>query len=90
MVVEKVEYSKRFIKSLKKAPRKIQVSFRNRFEIFLSDPFNPILNNHALRGKYAGYRSFNVTGDWRAVFKQSVGGKAVYFIIIGKHSKLYK
>lgn len=90
MTVKKVEYSKGFIKSLEKAPRKIQISFRNRLEIFLSDPFNPILNNHSLKGKYVSYRSFNVTGDWRAVFKQSVGGKTVYFIIIGKHSKLYR
>lgn len=86
----KIEFSKRFVKSLKKAPKKIQIAFRNRLEIFISDKFNPILNNHSLAGKYQGYRSINITGDWRAVFKENGSGKVAYFIIIDTHSNLYK
>lgn len=86
----KVEFSKKFVKSLKKAPPKIQVAFRNRLEIFISDKFNPILNNHSLLGKYTGYRSINITGDWRAIFKEYGDGKVAYFVILDTHSNLYK
>lgn len=90
MRVEKVEFSKRFVKSLKKAPRKIQIAFRNRLEIFLVDRFNPVLNNHSLFGKYKGYRSINITGDWRAIFKELGNGRIAYFVVIDRHSNLYK
>jgi addiction module RelE/StbE family toxin len=90
MKVKRVDFSKRFEKDLKKSPRKIQIVFRNRLEIYLSDKFNPILNNHSLTGKYEGYRSINVSGDWRAIFREMDGGETVYFDLIGTHSKLYK
>jgi addiction module RelE/StbE family toxin len=90
VVTKKVEFSKRFIKSLERAPRKIQVAFRIRLEVFLSDPFNPILNNHSLKGKYSGYKSINVSGDWRAIFRDLQDKKAVYFIVLGTHNRLYK
>jgi addiction module RelE/StbE family toxin len=89
MKPSRIDFSSRFEKSLNKSPRKIQIAFRNRLEIFLSDKFNPILNNHALTGKYEGYRSFNITGDWRAVFRELDGGERVYFDLLGTHSQLY-
>ena len=85
----KVEFSKRFVKSFKKAPKKVQISFQKRSEIFISDKFNPVLNNHSLIGKYQEYRSINITGDWRAIFKEYKNGKIAYFIIIDTHSNLY-
>jgi len=90
MKVNRIDFSKRFEKDLRKSPRKIQIAFRNRLEIYLSDKFNPILNNHSLIGKYEGYRSFNVTGDWRAIFREMDGGETAYFDLIGTHNQLYK
>jgi len=90
MKIKRIDYSKKFIKSLKKAPNKIQIAFRNRLEIFLSDKFHPILNNHSLSGEYQGYRSINITGDWGAIFRERGSGGAVYFVVIGTHSNLYK
>lgn len=90
MKVKRVDFSKKFEKGLKKAPRKIQIAFRNRLEIYLTDKFSPVLNNHALTAKYEGYRSINVTGDWRAVFREFEGGEIIYFDILDTHSDLYK
>ena len=90
MVIKRVDYSKRFQKDLKRVPVKVQKAFRNRFEVFLRDKFNPILNNHKLVGKYGGYRSINVTGDWRAIFREFEKGKIVYFDVLGTHGNLYK
>jgi len=68
----------------------VQASFRSRLEIFMADKFNPILNNHSLAGKYQGYRSINITGDWRAIFREYESNKTAYFVTIDTHSNLYR
>jgi len=85
----KVVFSRTFVKQLKKAPPKIRTAFRRRLEIFLDDPFHPVLHNHALTGRLKGYRSINVTGDWRAIFRVLDDG-SVYFDTLGTHSQLYR
>jgi addiction module RelE/StbE family toxin len=90
MKIKRVDFSKKFEKDLRKAPKKVQIAARTRIEIFLLDKFNPILNNHALTGKYEGYRSINITGDWRAVFRELEVGEIVYFDVMGTHSQLYR
>ncbi|KKU90728.1 hypothetical protein A2702_02860 [Candidatus Amesbacteria bacterium RIFCSPHIGHO2_01_FULL_48_75] len=84
-----IDFAERFIKQLRKAPKSVQKSARERIEIFASDRFHPLLNNHVLSGKYQGYRSINITGDWRAVFRM-IDNNTVYFEMLGTHSKLYK
>jgi len=42
-----------------------------------------------LVGELRGYRSINITGDWRAIFMEIDGGKIIYFVAIGTHSQLY-
>ncbi len=78
-------------KAFKKQYEKLTVSqkrkFKERRNIFLQDEFNPILNNHALKGKYQGYRSINVTGDIRVIYINS--SEDVVFVKIGSHSRLY-
>jgi addiction module RelE/StbE family toxin len=64
----------------------VRRNFEDNLVIFISNRFHPLLNNHPLNGKYTGYRSINITGDWRAIFKDD--GKAVVFITLGKHSQL--
>lgn len=89
---KRIDYSRKFLKQLKQSPLEIKVAFRKRLELFLQDPFHPQLNNHALTGKFSGYRSINVTGDWRAIFSEfeDESGKVVIFEIVGTHSQLYK
>ena len=90
MKTKRVDFSRRFEKDLKKASLKIKKAFRSRLEICLTDKFNPILNNHLLTGKFLGCRSINITGDWRAVYRELNGGEIVYFDLLGTHSQLYK
>jgi addiction module RelE/StbE family toxin len=82
-----IDFHKDFIKVFKKLPPKIKKKFQERLFLFEKDSFNSILNNHALNGKYQGYRSINVSGDIRAIYRKNLGG--VIFIEIGFHSKLY-
>lgn len=81
-------YHKNFIKELKKMAPGIKRKFKERIRIFSGDEFDPVLNNHALRGRFQGYRSINVTGDLRAIFKRTTN--AAIFVTIGSHSSLYR
>ena len=83
-----VEYSRPFIKAYKKAPLYIQEAFDNRLKLFLSNSHHPFLRNHPLTGDLQGRRSFNVTGDWRTIFKETENG--ILLIGIGTHSQLYR
>ena len=85
----KVVFSKQFLKDLHKAPLSIQESFEVRLEIFLKNPFQPLLRNHPLNGKFFLYRSMNVAGDWRAIFR-FIEKDTIFFVALGTHSELYQ
>ena len=85
----KIFLHKRFIKGYEKLRQGEKRSFKESRNIFLSDLYNPILNNHALRGKYTGYRSIDITGDIRVIYR-FLDKDAVLFADIGTHPKLYK
>ncbi len=78
-----------FRKKFKKFPQGMQKKFIERQDIFLRDPFNSVLNNHELHGKYQGLRSIDITGDLRALYKP-VSDNLAFFVIIGTHSELYE
>lgn len=83
-------YHKNFKKSYTKLPLKIKQKANERISLFLEQPFNPLLNNHALTGKYRGFRSINVTGDFRAVFEVLEEGNLANFVALDIYSNLYK
>ena len=83
----KVEFHKNFKKQYQTLPAKIQAKFRNRLTVFIQDPFNDQLCNHLVEKAYPDCRSINITGDFRAIFRQE--GDVVTFILIGTHSQLY-
>lgn len=66
-----------------------QKQFRKRRDLFLQNPFHPLLHNHPLHSKYKNYRSINITGDVRVIYEQ-VAENMIFFIYIGTHSKLYE
>ncbi len=80
---------KNFEKHYKKLKESEKQAFKERRNIFLKEPFNPILNNHSLGGKYKGYRSINITGDLRVIF-EILSEEVAYFVAIDTHSNLYK
>ncbi len=84
----KILLHKNFQKHYLKLTESQKKKFKERRNLFLQDEFNPALNNHSLRGKYLGYRSINITGDLRVIFKKEVNGN-IMFIDLGSHSNLY-
>lgn len=89
----RIKFAKRFVKEYERAGLKIQKAVKERIDLFNKDPFHPKLRNHPLSGKYSGYRSINITGDWRAIFLILEGSDPetiISFETLGTHSQLYK
>lgn len=85
----RVRFHKNFNKQYKKLTKQQQEKTRERLEVFLVNPFDQILNNHPLRGKYTDYRSINITGNIRAIYK-FISEQECIFVAIDSHSNLYK
>ena len=81
-------FSTRFTKKQAKLPRPLQAKLRERLYLFADQPFAPILDNHPLHGKYVGYRSIDIAGNYRAIY-EPIGDGAAHFIIRGTHPELY-
>ena len=75
-------------KKLKKLDKKISRALDERLELFMREPFHPLLDNHALSGDREGERSFNVTGDWRLIF-EVVDADTIRLFDFGTHPYLY-
>jgi len=87
----RIGFTDLFNRQRKRAPEEIQMAFRDAQALFLEDQFHPQLRNHQLTGKLAGYRSINITGDWRALFKvvESGNRETITFHKLGTHKDLY-
>ncbi|MEK7175479.1 MAG: type II toxin-antitoxin system mRNA interferase toxin, RelE/StbE family, partial [Patescibacteria group bacterium] len=72
----------------KKKDTWVQNKFNDQLLIFTKNINYPLLNNHPLSGEWAGCRSINITGDFRAVYEE-LNNNHFEFVAIGTHSELY-
>lgn len=82
-----IVYHREFLKDFKKLRLKEANKFKERLVLLEKDEFNPILNNHPLKGEFEGLRTINVTGDLRAIYKREKN--LAIFIAVDSHSNLY-
>ena len=81
-------YRKKFKKKFRSVSPVIRAATDFKLRILCKNPYDPILNNHALQGDRQHLRTINITGDIRLVFQ--VVSKEVYFIVdIDNHNNLY-
>lgn len=80
--------SKQFVRDFQKLSLKIKDIFGERLRMFYANPYDPILNNHKLKGILQHYRSINITGDYRAIY-EIYSENIVRFIRIWTHSEIY-
>jgi addiction module RelE/StbE family toxin len=83
----RIEFTPLFNKQRKAAPLEIKQAFRDALDLFAENPNHQALRNHSLTGKYAGFRSIDVTGDWRALYRTE--SECIIFVEIGTHPQLY-
>jgi addiction module RelE/StbE family toxin len=67
--------------------QKIQVL--DSIDLFIGRPLYEDLRNHALKGKWLGYRSISIGGDLRLHFKM-IDDDTAYFVAVGNHDQFYK
>lgn len=84
----KIHFHRRFGKQFKKLSKKERKKTQNKIVLFSKDTFSVVLSNYALKGKFSGYRSINITGDLRAIYKK-IGNDKYLFVDVDTHSKLY-
>ena len=58
-------------------------------KLFVLNPFNPILQNHSLRGKLKGSFAIKVKYDLRVIYKKEKDFVLVILVAVGKHSDVY-
>lgn len=85
----KIRFHSNFEKRYKKLGKNRQRRVKERLVLFWQDEFSPILNNHPLRGRYKGYRSINIAGDIRAIYKLENPDIRI-FVAIDTHCNLYE
>ena len=83
-----IKTSKDYDKSFAKKDKFIRRKALERIKLFMEDPHNILLKNHALSGEYEEERSFNVTGDYRIIFYYA-DKNIVVLSDIGTHPELY-
>ena len=82
-----IAYSKAFMKQAKKLSPDLRRKLQQKIKLFSTNPLDPTLRNHALKGKYKEYRSIDITGDVRALYLQQ--DNEAIFDAVGTHSQLY-
>lgn len=83
-----IQLHKDFLKKYKRLKESQKKKFKERRDLFIQDEYNPVLNNHPLKGKYTGYRSINISGDLRLLYKRD--REMVIIVTIDSHSNLYR
>lgn len=86
-----IKYTKTFDKQFKSAPFEIKLAFRETREMLIENPEATSIRDHPLKEKYSGYRSVNITDDYRAIYKERLDGsqKIITFLLLGTHDQLY-
>jgi addiction module RelE/StbE family toxin len=88
MLYHQIDFTKSFVRQFKKLRESQKQHFYERLEVFKKNPQDRILRDHALKGKYTGYRSIDIENDLRALY-YAEGDRIVIFAFIGSHSQLY-
>jgi len=82
-----------FHKFFKKHYSKLTPKLKERVDIvihkFRSNPFDPALGNHSLKGSMQGKRAISVTGNIRIIFEEHKNYTLVLVLDIGTHSQVY-
>ena len=80
-----------FIRLYKKADVRIRKQVDGKLRIFSKNPHDLGLRNHLLHEEWEGFRSIDITNDYRAVYEEVQEGEEInaYFIALGTHDELY-
>ena len=89
--IMKIFFDPNFYRQYKKVNVRIQHNVDEQISIFRQNLQDPQLNNHLLHEPYQGYRSIDITNDYRAVYKEITESEdpVAYFVTLGTHKELF-
>ena len=85
----KIRFHRQFTKRYRKLPATTQVRVQAIIRLFVRNPFEPRLRNHALVGALSDLRAFSVTADIRIIYQMEDGHAVVLFLDLGTHTQVY-
>ena len=88
MRASSIDYSRKFLKRLKKLPALVIDKFEEREVIFKYDIFDARIETHKLHGKEHDYWSFSKNNKYRVKF-MFLTDKTILFLDIGTHDEVY-
>lgn len=83
-----VEYSKKFLRSLRKLSHDIQNKAEERERLFILHPFDSRLHTHKLHGKDRDLWAYSVDNRYRIKFI-FLDDHRVLYLDIGTHNEVY-
>ncbi len=86
--IKRIEYSRKFLKSLEKLPKEIIEKAEKKEKIFKENPFHPFLVTHKLSGKEKESWAFEIDYHYRIKFV-FLSDEEVLFLDIDTHN-IYK
>jgi addiction module RelE/StbE family toxin len=82
-------YSKPFRKALAKLAPRDFVAVEESVSLFQENRWNPILRDHALKGKMKGLRAFSAGFDLRIIYRDEGGFITITLLDVGTHNQIY-
>lgn len=88
----RVRLAPKLVRKLKKQDVRLRKGFKAAINLSSKDPHDPQLDNHELQREWEGFRSIDITSDWRAIYEYKLVGKEIvaFFVAIGAHKELYE
>jgi addiction module RelE/StbE family toxin len=84
---------KRAFKAIIKRHPDLKIKIENKLKLLATDPYDPILRTHRLKGKLSGAWACSVEYDCRIVFRfeqnEETNEEEILLIDIGTHDEVY-
>lgn len=80
-------FKRSYRKRISRAPH-LKKQFWEKMELFLDDPFSPMLRTHKLSGNLKGTWAFSINDDYRIIFEFLTRNK-ILLIDFGTHDEVY-
>lgn len=81
----RIVYGRRFLASVQKLPKYIQVKLDRLLVLVASNPYDSRLHTKKLHGEFIGYLSFRITRDWRVMFQFAEPDQLI--LLVAEHRK---
>ena len=84
-----VIYSKQFRKALARLRPAQLASIEDAVENYKENRTNPVLRDHALKGKMKDLRAFSAGHDLRVIYREEGGFITIILLDAGTHNQVY-